>query len=70
MTYDEIQVGQRVKITLPTSRYNATGTVKAKEVVAVAGKRRECVYVDTDISKARRLCAPSVLTPCDTAHDN
>lgn len=60
MTYEEIQVGERVWIKTESTRYQEAGTVKAKEIVTVAGKPRERVWIDTD-RRGRRVCVPSVL---------
>ena len=62
MTYDEIEEGMEVQIlpNHPNRKFRRQGTVKAKEIQTVAGKRKEVIYVDTD-QGGRRLCAPSVL---------
>jgi hypothetical protein len=65
MTYDEVEVGQRV--TLPGGRTvtgrerpREAGVVVAAEVLDGPVGPREVVYVNTD-KRGRRLCAPSVL---------
>ena len=62
MTYDEIQKDQRVRISRVRKKFQTNGTVVSKEIIKIAGRDVERVYVDTD-DRGRRLCAPSVLEP-------
>jgi hypothetical protein len=64
MTYDEVEVGQKVKINLKArGNRNNEGTVKAKEILTIGGREVERVYVDTTAPLGRRLCSPTVLEP-------
>lgn len=64
MDYDEITVGQRVEIVTTSHRFRDKGTVRAKEIVDVAGRPTERVYIDAD-SGRRRMIHPSILAEVD-----
>lgn len=60
MTYDEVEVGQKVQINTAAPKYRAKGTVVSKHIQRIAGEKREVVIVD-DTRGSRRVCAPRVL---------
>jgi hypothetical protein len=62
MTYEEIEVGQKVFINVKPKKYQGNGVVAGKEVQTVKGRPIENIYVD-DERRGRRVCAPSVLEP-------
>jgi hypothetical protein len=62
MRYEDITVGQKVKIVVP--HRSAVGTVKRKAIERKAGRLVERVYIDTERG-TRRVCDPGVLRAGD-----
>jgi hypothetical protein len=65
MTYDEVEVGQTVRIMTPTPKHRQNGVVIDKQIVNIGGGEVERVYINTE-NGGRRVCAPSVLSLLDT----
>jgi hypothetical protein len=59
MTYDEVNVNQRVRIKV--GKRKATGVVKLKQRDRFGKHTQERVWVHTDEPKGVRICSPVVL---------
>jgi hypothetical protein len=61
MTYEEVDVGQRVRIKV--GKRPATGVVKLKVRQRYGTSEQERVWVHTEDPKGVRICSPVVLEP-------